>query len=165
MWWKIKRKESNPLPEEQSAVRKVVKAPVVPEEEIKTKKLTPKDTKNLHNNPYEDGEIMSCCGQKYCFSYDRMKYLPRNPKLKYRLDGTVDKDPFSRSPGNCDYNGAREAIRQAKIKGFDHVHWRVSSATANELERDGYRGSDGGRLMNKDNDKICWDGKNPWKIR
>jgi hypothetical protein len=114
---------------------------------------------DLYKNPYKEGEIMPCCGQRYCFSYDRMKYLPRNPNLKYRTDGTIDVDPHSSQPRFCDYNGAREAIRQAKIKGLDHVHWRVSTAMAEALQRDGYFGYGGGPLMNKNNDMICWKTK------
>jgi hypothetical protein len=154
----------NILPEEPPALKKVSTAPLVVNPTstyINTGTTTQQKviTENMYKNPSKEGDVMPCCYQRYCFSYDRMKYLPKNPKLKYRTDGTIAHDPYSNQPTFCDYNGAREAIRQAKIKGLNHVHWRLSTASAEPLERDGYRGSDGSRLMNKDNDKICWGNK------
>lgn len=95
--------------------------------------------KGLYLNPFEDGIKMPCCGEKYIFSYDVMKYLPRNPKLKYRYDGTIDNDPLSPQPNFVDYNGCREAIRQAKKKGLNHVHWRLSVAASEAIRSEGYK--------------------------
>lgn len=150
------------LPEEPPALKKVTTAPSAVDStstyiNTGTTQQQKVLTENMYKNPYVDGDVMKCCNLKYCFSYDRMKYLPPNPKLKYRTDGTIDNDPYSRKPTFCEYNAAREAIRQAKIKGLNHVHWRLSSAVATELQLDGYRGVRGGELMNEDNDKICWD--------
>jgi hypothetical protein len=98
--------------------------------------------KDNYNNPFEVGEIMPCCGERYCFSYATMKYMPRNPKLKYREhkynEGDVDFDYKSENPGFVQYNNCREAIRQAKAKGLDHVHWRLSVACAEAIRKDGY---------------------------
>lgn len=94
-----------------------------------------------YNNPFEVGEVMPCCGQKYCFSYARMKYLPRNKKLKYRekdAEGDVNWDGTSREPSHVEYNNCREAIRQAKAKGLNHVHWKLSVATSGQIRKDGY---------------------------
>lgn len=95
--------------------------------------------KGLYLNPDVDGIVMPCCGEKYIFSYDKMKYLPGNPKLKYRNDGTIDNDPFSPKPNFVDYNGCREAIRQAKKKGLNHVHWRLNVATSEAIRSEGYK--------------------------
>lgn len=95
--------------------------------------------KGLYLNPFKDGIKMPCCGEKYIFSYDTMKYLPRNPKLKYRNDGTIDNDPFSPKPKFVDYNGCREAISQAKKKGLNHIHWRLSAATSEAIRSEGYK--------------------------
>jgi hypothetical protein len=95
---------------------------------------------NMYKNPFVEGEQMPCCDRKYCFSYHAAKYLPRtNRKLKWRDENTIDYDPASRNPKFCDYNETREAIRQAKAAGYDHVHWRMSVAVAEEIVKDGYR--------------------------
>lgn len=101
---------------------------------------------NNYLNPFKEGIFMPCCGERYCFSYAAMKYMPKNNsffgrKLEYRKkdsEGDIDYDPSSRLPGFVDYNGAREAIRQAKNKGLKHVHWRMSVATSEEIKKDGY---------------------------
>jgi len=96
---------------------------------------------NNYNNPFEEGPIMPCCGRRYAFSYDTMKYMPKNPKLKYRekySEGDVDYDSESSHPRFVQYNNCREAIRQAKEKGYDHVHWRTSVACDEAISADGY---------------------------
>jgi hypothetical protein len=94
--------------------------------------------KGLYLDPSIDGIVMPCCGERYVFSYDNMKHLPKNPKLRYRKNGTIDYDPASADPKYVDYNGIREAIRQAKLKGLNHLHWRTCSATAERISKDGY---------------------------
>ncbi len=85
------------------------------------------------------------------YNNDRMRRLPKNKKLTYRGDGvTIDYDPDSRQPSHCDYNQAREVIRQAKLKGLTHIHWACSSAMAKELEEDGYT------IHNDKNRTISW---------
>ena len=94
-----------------------------------------------YNNPFKDGIIMPCCGQKYAFSYATMKYMHKNPDLKYKeFDSTGDiiYDANSREPSYVDYNNCREAIRQAKSKGLSHIHWKTSVFTSEEIRRDGY---------------------------
>lgn len=97
---------------------------------------------NNYNNPFEDGPVMPCCGRRYVFSYATMKYMTRNPKLKYREtehdEGEIDHDPESSHPKFVQYNNCREAIRQAKEKGYDHVHWRTSTACDEAISADGY---------------------------
>jgi len=85
-------------------------------------------------------ECENCCDKSasYCFYYDRMVNLQRNPNLKYRDNGDIDFDPFSRLPNFVEYNNAREVIRQAKKAGQNHVHWRMSVAVAKEIRQDGY---------------------------
>ena len=72
------------------------------------------------------------------YNRDYFKTFPRNPKLTYRPDGNIDHDPKSREPKYCDYNMAREVIRQAKKAGYDHAHLRTSTAVERELTKDGY---------------------------
>lgn len=113
---------------------------------------------NLYLNPFTDGEVMPCCGRKYCFSYHTMKYMPRNPKLKYRggsNEGDIDHDPYSRNPGHVDYNNCREAIRQAKAQGYNHIHWRLSVATSEAIRKDGYKDHNHPKWSNK-YDIISW---------
>ena len=106
--------------------------------EFVAKKIEEKFNQNNNLNPFKDGEIMPCCGEIYAFSYSRMKYLPKNHKLRYRKNGDIDFDKNSKSSLFVEYNNAREAIRQAKNKNHNHVHWKISSAVAEELEKDGY---------------------------
>ncbi len=97
--------------------------------------------KNNNLNPKEDGIMMPCCGEKYVFSYARMKHLPRNPYLKYRetqREGDVLYDEKSNDARFVDYNNLREAIRQAKKKGLYHIHWKMSIAVSEKIKQDGY---------------------------
>lgn len=97
--------------------------------------------KDNYNNPFKTGEIMPCCGERYCFSYAHMKYMPRNPQLIYRSgnsEGDVDFDPKSKNSRFVEYNNCREAIRQAKAKGYNHVHFRLSIAGSEAIKADGY---------------------------
>lgn len=92
-----------------------------------------------------------CAGVKiYKFEYGMFYKLPKNSKLKYRKDGDIDYDPTSRSPSHCDYNAAREVIRQAKVRGQNHIHWRTSTAIDRELIKDGYH------ISNDMFDTIYW---------
>lgn len=109
-----------------------------PEERAK-KALDKLFEKNPHSNPFTEGIIMPCCGQPYARSYDYMKYLPRNPRLKYRDNGDVDNDPESRQPTWVQYNNLREIIRQAKEKGLTHCHASTSVFSSEEIRKDGYK--------------------------
>lgn len=118
-----------------------------------SKKIQAKFDADNYNNPFEVGEIMPCCGQRYCFSYARMKYMPRNRKLTYRekdAKGDIDRDDKSREPYHVEYNNCREAIRQAKEKGLNHVHWKTSVAVSEQIRKDGYRDHNDGL------DTISW---------
>lgn len=124
--------------------------------------LDEKFAKNNYLNPYKDGEIMPCCGERYIFSYDRMKYLPRNKNLEYRkenAEGDVHYDKDSKQPSFVEYNNAREAIRQAKLKGLNHVHWKVSSAVSEQLRKDGYTHYNNGNF-----DMISWGKVSFWDL-
>lgn len=119
------------------------------------KKMSATFDKDNYNNPFKVGEIMPCCGERYCFSYATMKYMPRNSRLRYRskdAEGDVDFDPYSKNSGFVQYNNCREAIRQAKAKGHDHVHWRLSVACSEAIRADGY-------IYHNDKlDTISWGG-------
>ena len=65
-----------------------------------------------------------------------IKSMPRNPNLKYNVDGEVSKDHMSRIPNFVDYNTTREVIRRAKINGHTSILWLTSVAVAEELEKD-----------------------------
>ena len=108
-------------------------------EERASKALDKLFQKNPYANPFTEGIIMPCCGERYERSYHTMKYLPRNPKLKYREDGDIDFDPDSREPKWCDYNALRERIRQAKEKGLTHCHASTSVFSGSEISADGYK--------------------------
>jgi hypothetical protein len=116
--------------------RNNIQDPAVAEAYSKMKEL--EETKGLYLNPGVDGIIMPCCGQRYVFSYDAVKHLEKNEHLEYRADGTIDLDDKSPQPTFVAYNACREAIRQAKVKGLGHVHWRVSVAVAEAIKKEGY---------------------------
>jgi hypothetical protein len=82
-----------------------------------------------------------CCegvSNKYKFAYARITLLSKNPKLTYRENGDVDYDPYSSFPQFVDYNNIREIIRQAKLRGENHIHCKMSVAASEQIRKDGY---------------------------
>ena len=124
-------------------------------EERASKALDKLFQKKPYANPLKEGIIMPCCGERYARSYDDMKYLPKNPKLKYRDNGDVDYDPDSRQPTWVQYNNLREVIRQAKEKGLNHCHHSTSVFSSGEISKDGYK------VHNDGLNTISWGNKLP----
>lgn len=93
---------------------------------------------NNYNKPNIDGLIMPCCRKRYVFSYDRMKHMYKNTELEYSDDGNIKYDKNSVNPSFVEYNNCKEAIRQAKNQGLDHVHWKTSISVSNEIRKEGY---------------------------
>ena len=157
-----------PLPEDVSAVKptrpadhssrvggsRAIISPVHPIATVGPSSTPTQRTVGPSSTPVKEKAVPKCCKdvQSYEFSYNMIRTLPRNRNLKYRKDGDIDNDPASRMPSFCDYNAAREAIRQAKARGQNHVHWRTSTAVDRELIKDGYH------ISNDMYDTIYWKG-------